>query len=142
VTYGTTLLFGPASYSLGIVCYKFWNKFKFEFSLNCQWVQTFLKISDKFSNIPSSHGILEYEFILIHLYSNIRSSFTSRRRDLVYFIPKRAGHLSILLPLSQLQHCTKLSKECSIQLTCMHHLPKSKKIFEMVLSNGLKKPEN
>jgi hypothetical protein len=67
-----------------------------------------------------------------------RGSRPSGRMDLVYFIRKRAGHLSILLPLSQVHYCTKLSKECSkqnyrycasIQLTCIHHLPKSKKIL-------------
>jgi hypothetical protein len=63
--------------------YKFWNKFKFEFSLNIKVVQTFLEKSDKFSKIPSSQDILEYEFILTHLYSNIGSSFTSGKRDLV-----------------------------------------------------------
>jgi hypothetical protein len=67
-----------------------------------------LEKSDKFSKTPSSHGVLEYEFVLMHLYSNIGSSFTSGKRDLVYFIPKRAG-----LPLSQVHHCTKLGKECS-----------------------------
>jgi hypothetical protein len=30
-------------------------------------VQTFLEKSDAFSNIPSSHDILEYEFRLTHL---------------------------------------------------------------------------
>jgi hypothetical protein len=67
--------------------------------------------SDKFSKIPSSHDILEYKFILTHLYSNIESSFISGKRTLVYFIPKRAGHLSILLALSQVHHSTKLGKE-------------------------------
>jgi hypothetical protein len=39
------------------------------------------------------------------------------RRDLVYFIPKIAGQLSILLPLSEVHHYTKLGKECS-KLNC------------------------
>jgi hypothetical protein len=95
-----------------------------------------LEKSDKFSKTPSSHGVLEYEFVLMHLYSNIGSSFTSGKRDLVYFIPKRAGHLSTLLPLSQVHHGIKLDKECSkpnskycasIQLTCIHRLSKLKK---------------
>jgi hypothetical protein len=73
--------------------------------MNFKGVQTYLEKSDKFSKIPHSHDILEYEFILTHLYSNIESSFTSGRRDLVYFMPKIAGHLSILLPLSQAHHC-------------------------------------
>jgi hypothetical protein len=92
--------FGPTSNSLRIERYKFYNKFKFESPLNFKGVQTFLEKSNKFSKIPSSHYILEYEFILTYLYSNIGNSFTSVKRDLVYFIPKRAGHLSILLPLS------------------------------------------
>jgi hypothetical protein len=69
--WGTTLHFGPTSNSLRIATYTFWNKFKFECSLDFKWVQTFLEKSDKFSKIPSSHDILEYEFILTHLYSNI-----------------------------------------------------------------------
>jgi hypothetical protein len=80
------------------------------FSLNFKGVQTFLEKSDKFSKIPTLHDILKYEFIMTHFYSNIGSSFTSGRRDFVYFIPKRGSHLSILLPLSQVHHCTKLSK--------------------------------
>jgi hypothetical protein len=72
-----------------------------------------LEKSDKFSKIPSSHDILEYEFILTHMYSNIGSSFTCGKRDLVYFVPERLGHLRILLPLSQVHHCSKLGKECS-----------------------------
>jgi hypothetical protein len=59
--------------------------------MNFKGVQTFLEKSDKFSKIPPSHDILEYEFILTHLYSNIGSSFTCGRRDSVYFIPKIAG---------------------------------------------------
>jgi hypothetical protein len=35
--------------------------------VNCKGVQTFLEKSDAFSNIPSSHDILEYEFRLTHL---------------------------------------------------------------------------
>jgi hypothetical protein len=81
--------------------------------MNFKVVQTFLKKSDKFSKIPSSYDILEYDFVFTHLYSNIGSSFTSGRRDLVYFIPKIAGQLSILLPISQVRHCTKLGKEYS-----------------------------
>jgi hypothetical protein len=62
------------------------NKFKFEFSLNFKGVQTFLEKSDKFSKIPSSHAIFEYEFTLTHLYLNIGSSFTSAKRDLVNYM--------------------------------------------------------
>jgi hypothetical protein len=101
--------------SLRITSYKFYNKFEFESSLNFKGIQTSLEKSDNFSKIPSSQDILEYEFILTHLYSNIRSSFTGGRKDLVYFLPKRAGHLSILLPLAQVHHCTKLGKEFSKQ---------------------------
>jgi hypothetical protein len=103
----------PTSNSVKIASYKFWNKFKFESSFNFKRVQTFLEKSDKFYKIPYSHDILEYEFILTHLYSNIGSSFMSGKMDLVYFIPKRVGHLSILLKLSQVHHYTKLGKECS-----------------------------
>jgi hypothetical protein len=81
-----------------IESFKFWIKFKFESYLNFKGVQTFLEKSDKFSKIPSSHDILEYEFRLTNLYSNIESYFTRGKRDSVYFIPERADHLSILLP--------------------------------------------
>jgi hypothetical protein len=47
------------------------------------------------------------------LYSNIRSFFTSGKNDLIYFILIRAGHLRILLPLSQVYHYFKLDKEYS-----------------------------
>jgi hypothetical protein len=77
VTKGTTLLVGPTSKSLRISSYKFGNKFKFEYFLNFKGVQIFLEKSDKFSKIPYSHAILEYQFILTYLYSNIGSSFTS-----------------------------------------------------------------
>jgi hypothetical protein len=81
-----------------IECYKFWNKFKFESSLNFKGVQTFLKKSDKFFEIPSSHSILEYEFTLTQLYSNIGSSFTSGKRYLVYFIPHMSWTLKYIAP--------------------------------------------
>jgi hypothetical protein len=106
--------------------------------LNFEGVQTILEKSDNFCKIPSSHDILEYELILTHLYSNIESFFTSGRRDLLYFLPKRAGHVSILLPLSQFHHCTKLGKKCSklnyryetsIQLTCIHHIPRANTLY-------------
>jgi hypothetical protein len=51
-----------------IASYKFSNKFKLESPLNFKGVQTFLEKSDKLSKIPSSHDILEYEFILTHLF--------------------------------------------------------------------------
>jgi hypothetical protein len=86
---------------------------KIESSLNFRGVQTFLKKSDKFSKIPSLDDTLEFEFILTHLYSNIGSSSTSGRRDLVYFVPKRVGRLRVLCPLAPVQHCTKLGKKCS-----------------------------
>jgi hypothetical protein len=110
-TQGATLLFGPTSESLRIASYKFWNKFKFQFSLNFKGVQTILEKSHKFSKISSSCDILEYEVTLTHLYSNIRSSFTYGNRYLFISYPIRAGQLSILLPLSQSHHCTKLGKE-------------------------------
>jgi hypothetical protein len=87
-TQGATLLFGPTPKSHCIGCYKFWNKFKFESSLNFKGVQNFLENCDKFSKIPSSHTILEYEFTLTHVYSNIGSSFTSGRKDSLFHTQK------------------------------------------------------
>jgi hypothetical protein len=97
-TQGATLLFGPTSKSHWIASYKFWNKFKFESFLNFKRVQNFLKKSDKFSKIPSSHDILEYEFILTQLYSNIRGSFTSGNMYLVYFISYKSWPLKYIAP--------------------------------------------
>jgi hypothetical protein len=65
---GATFLFDTTSNSLRISCYKFWSKFKFESSLNFRGVQTFLEKSDKFSKIPSSHGLHKSEFSWVHLY--------------------------------------------------------------------------
>jgi hypothetical protein len=65
--------------------------------LNFKRVQTFLKKSDKLSKIPSSHAILEYEFTLTHLYSNIGSSF-NRKRYFVYFIPHKSWPLKYIAP--------------------------------------------
>jgi hypothetical protein len=79
---GTTVLIGQSLNSLRISSYNFWKLFKLKSSLNFKGVQTFLGNFDKFSKIPSSHDIPEYKFILTHLYSNIRSSFTSGKRDL------------------------------------------------------------
>jgi hypothetical protein len=81
--------------------------------MNFRGVPTFLEKYDKFTKIPCSHDIPKYKFILTHLYSNIRSFFTSGKNDLVYFILIRAGHLRILLPLSQVYHYSKLDKEYS-----------------------------
>jgi hypothetical protein len=55
----------------------------FEFSSNFKGIQTFLEKSDKFFKIQSSHGIFEYNFTFTHLYSNIRSFFTSGKNDSV-----------------------------------------------------------
>ena len=66
--------------------------------MNFKGVQTFLEKSDKFSKIPSSPDILEYEFILTHLYSNIGNSFTSEQRYLVYFIPYKSWPLKYIAP--------------------------------------------
>jgi hypothetical protein len=41
-TYGTTFIFGPTSKSQRIASYKFWDKFKFESSLNFKGIQTFM----------------------------------------------------------------------------------------------------
>jgi hypothetical protein len=49
--------------------------------LNFKGVQTFLEKSGKFFKIPFSHDILEYNFTLTHLYSNIGSFFTSGKND-------------------------------------------------------------
>jgi hypothetical protein len=128
--------FSPTSKSKRIASYKFWDKFKFESSLNFKGIQTFLEKSDKLSKILSSHDILEYEFILTHSYSKVESSFTSENRYLVYFILNRADHLRVLPPLSQVYHYFKMDKECSklnyeyctsITLTCIPYLAKSKK---------------
>jgi hypothetical protein len=73
-------------------------------SLNFYGVQTFLEKSDKFSKIPCLLDILEYNFILNHLYSNIGSFFTSGKNDLVKFILKIAGHLGVLGTLPQLHY--------------------------------------
>jgi hypothetical protein len=74
---GTIFLFDSTSNSQMIASYKFWNRFEFESSLNFKVIQTFLKNSFKFPKILSWHDILEYEFTLTHLCSNIGSSFTS-----------------------------------------------------------------
>jgi hypothetical protein len=97
-TYGATLHFGPTSKSNGISCYKFWNKFKFESYLNFKGVQNFLETSHKFSKIPSSHAIVEYEFKLSHLYSNFESSFTSGKLYFVYFVPHKIWRLNNIAP--------------------------------------------
>jgi hypothetical protein len=73
--------------------------------MNFKGIQTFLKKSDKFT--------------LTHLYSNIGSFFTSGNRYLVCFILNKAGHLRVLLPLSQVYHCSKMDKEYS-QVTYKH----------------------
>jgi hypothetical protein len=111
-TQGATLLLGSASKSQRIASYKFWDKFKFESSLNFKVIQSFQKKSDKLYKIPYPHLILDYKFTLTHLYSNIGSSFTSGNRYLVYFILNRAGHLRVLPPLSQIYYCSKMDKEC------------------------------
>jgi hypothetical protein len=101
---GTTFLFGTTSNSLRISSYNFWNKFKFESSLNFKEIQIFLKKSDKFYKIPYPHPILDYKFTLTHLYLNIGTFFTGENMYLVYSIPNRAGHLRLLPPLSQVYH--------------------------------------
>jgi hypothetical protein len=66
--------------------------------LNFKGVQTFLQKSDKFSKIPYSHSILEYEFTLTHLFSNIGSSFKSGKMYLVYFIAHKSWPLKYITP--------------------------------------------
>jgi hypothetical protein len=51
------------------------------------------------------HGLTYIQILEVSLQVGIVTWFIS--------YPIRAGHLSILLPLSQAHHCTKLSKECS-----------------------------
>jgi hypothetical protein len=96
-----------------------------------------LEKSDKFSKIPFLLDILEYNFWLTHLYSNIGSFFTSGKNDLVKFILKIAGHLGVFGTLPQLHHRSKLGKEYSklnyrcyslIRLICIYHLSISMKI--------------
>jgi hypothetical protein len=70
--------------------------------LNFKGVQTFMEKSDKFLKILSLHDILEYNFTLTYLYSNIGSFFTSGKNNLVKFILKIAGHLGILGPLTRI----------------------------------------
>jgi hypothetical protein len=67
-THGATFLFGTTSNSLRISSYNFWNKFKFESSLNFRGVQTFLEKSDKFSKILPSGDLHKSEFIWVYLY--------------------------------------------------------------------------
>jgi hypothetical protein len=62
-------------------------------SSNFKGIQTFLKNSDKFLKILSWHDIIEYEFTLTHLYSNIESYFTSGNRYLVNFRLNHLGNL-------------------------------------------------
>jgi hypothetical protein len=96
---GTTFLIGQSSNPLRISSYNIWKLFKLKSSLNFKGVQTFLGKYDKLSKIPSSHDILECEFRLTHLYSNIGSSFTSGNGDFVQIISKIAGHFRILCPI-------------------------------------------
>jgi hypothetical protein len=66
-----------------------------------------LEKSDKFSKIPCLPDILESNFRLTHLYSNIGSFFTSGKNDLVEFILKNSlplrgvGHSTTIIPLIQ-----------------------------------------
>jgi hypothetical protein len=83
-------MFDSTSNSPRIACYKFWNQFEFESSLNFKGIQTFLKNSYKFPKILSWRDIIEYEFTLAHLCSNIGSSFTCGNKYLVNF---RLNHL-------------------------------------------------
>jgi hypothetical protein len=58
-------------------CYKFWNRFKFESSMNCKGVQTIREKSDKFSTILSSLDLHKSEFSWAHLYARILRYNTS-----------------------------------------------------------------
>jgi hypothetical protein len=61
----------------------FWNQIQFKSSMNFKGVPTFLEKSDEFFKIPPSLDILQYNFTLTHLFSNIGSFFTSGKNDLV-----------------------------------------------------------
>jgi hypothetical protein len=58
-----------------------------------------LEKSDKFSKIPSSRAILEYEITMTYSYSNIRSYFTSGNTYLVYFVPYKSWPLKYIAPI-------------------------------------------
>jgi hypothetical protein len=61
-------------------------------------VQTILEKSYKFSKIPSSHAVLEYEITFTHLFSNNRCSFTNGNRYLVHFIPYKSWPFKYIAP--------------------------------------------
>ncbi len=72
---------GPLPILNRIQVIKFGTPSTLNLSLNFKGVQTFLEKSDKFSKIPCLLDILEYNFTLTHLYSNIGSFFTSGKND-------------------------------------------------------------
>jgi hypothetical protein len=65
------------NFQIPLLNYNFQEQTQFETYLNFKRVRTFWKKSHKFTKILTSDDLHKYEFRLTHLYSNIRSSFTS-----------------------------------------------------------------
>jgi hypothetical protein len=61
----------------------FGNQIQFKSFMNFKRVPTFLEKSDKFTKIPCSLAILEYNFTLTHVYSKFGSYFASGKNDSV-----------------------------------------------------------
>jgi hypothetical protein len=59
----------------------FGNQIQFKSFMNFIRVPTFLEKSDKFTKIPCSLDIVEYNFTLTHLYSKFGSYFASGKND-------------------------------------------------------------
>jgi hypothetical protein len=79
-TLWTTFSIGPTSNSHFILGYKFWNRFKFEYSLNFKGVQTLWEKSRKISKILCWLNLRNCEFNWAHLHARICSSYTSVKR--------------------------------------------------------------
>jgi hypothetical protein len=60
----------------------FGNQIQFKSFMNFKRVPTFFEKSDKFTKIPCSLDIFEYNFTLTHLYSKFGSYFTSGKKGL------------------------------------------------------------
>jgi hypothetical protein len=61
----------------------FGNQIQFKSFMNFKRYPTFLEKYDKFTKIPCSLDILEYNFTLTYLYSKFGSYFASGKNDLV-----------------------------------------------------------
>jgi hypothetical protein len=79
-TWWTTSSIRSTSNSHWITCYKIWNRFKFECSMNFKGVQTLWEKSRKSSKILTWHAIHKSEFSWAHLYARFLSSNTSVKR--------------------------------------------------------------